>query len=156
MTVRDDPAGLARDSGATLIELAAGLAIVLMLLGGALGGVASHQAQRRMHGERILAMAACRNTLETLRSVNILDLPTYDGRGFDVPGQNGQSLGLPPLEGDPDGLPGEIAVAQFLPAPPTAVLPGDAVVYRVTATVRWRGATRGGVFRMETLMGERR
>lgn len=145
--LRSDPG--AAESGVTLVEVIAGISLMILLLSGALTGVASHQAQRRMHGELILAMSACRNTLETLRSVSILDLPGYDGRGFDVPGQNGQPRGLPPLAGDADGLPGEISVTVDRTS-------GAAVLYRVQARVRWQGATRGGSFMMESLMGERR
>jgi len=137
-------------AGTTLVELIIGLSIAVLLLSAAMTSVASHQAQRRMHGERILAMSACRSTLELLRSVPISQLPTFDGRGFDVPGQNGQPLGLPPLAGAPDGLPGVISVVTH---PDSAV---NNELYIVETRVRWTGATRGGDFRMETLMGERR
>jgi hypothetical protein len=32
-----------------------------------------------MHGELILAMSACRNTLETLRDADMATLPTLNG-----------------------------------------------------------------------------
>jgi len=85
-----------------------------------------------------------------LRSVPIGELDTYDGRGFDVPGQDGQALGLPPLPGAPNGLPGILSVSRH----PNWLI--DNPLYIVEARVRWRGATRNGDFRMETLMGERR
>lgn len=139
------------EGGSTLIELVSALAFALFLLGAAISGVASHQAQRRAHGERILAMSACRNTLERLRSVAIDDLESYDGQGFDVPGRNGEAGGLPPLPGDADGLAGDIDVTRH----PT-LWTATNKLYVVTTTVRWLGATRGGNFAMETLMGERR
>ncbi|MGE3351014.1 MAG: hypothetical protein AB7O84_04720 [Planctomycetota bacterium] len=127
------------------------LAFALFLLGAAMSGVASHQAQRRAHGERILAMSACRNALERLRSVAIDDLESYHGQGFDVPGRNGEAGGLPPLPGDADGLAGQIDVSRH----PT-LWTATNKLYVVTTSVRWLGATRGGTFAMETLMGERR
>lgn len=136
--------------GVSLVELLTGVAVTILLVAGALTGVAAHQAQRRMHGEQILAMSACRNTLEMLRSVDIATLPSFHGQGFDVPGQNGQANGLNVLDGDPDGLTGEISVT----AHPRS-LPNNEL-YIVQTRVRWQGATRGGDFRMETLMGERR
>ena len=135
--------------GFSLVELICGVAITVMLVVGALTGVASHQTQRRMHGELILAMTACRNTLETLRAVDIEQLPSYNGRDFDVRGQNGQPHGLEPLPGDPDGMPGEISVIVDRTGAGTTV-------YHVTARVRWLGATRGGNFAMSALMGDRR
>lgn len=137
-------------SGFSLIDMLSGLVIAVLLVSSALTGVAQHQAQRRNHGERILAMSACRNTIETLRSLDIATLATYDGRGFDVPGQNGQAGGLNPIDGDADGLAGEISVVEHARSTPTNLL------YIVTARIRWQGATRGGDFAMQTLMGERR
>lgn len=140
----------ARESGVSMVELLTGMTIAVLLIGGAMMGVVQHQAQRRTHGERILAMSACRNALETLRAVEIADLPAYDGTGFDVPGQNGQAVGLTPVAGDADGLPGEITVTAHARSQTSNPL------YVVTTRIRWRGATRGGEFSMCTLMGERR
>jgi type II secretory pathway pseudopilin PulG len=137
------------EAGITMIELVVGLSVLVLLVAAALTGVATHQAQRRVHGELILAMSACRNTMEQLRSVPIDNLPSYDGRGFDVPGLNSQPLGLAPVQGDPDGLPGEISVT-------VDRTNGIHVLYRVQTRVRWQGATRNGSFLMESLMGERR
>ena len=136
-------------SGITLIELLAGIAVAVTLVIGTMTGVASHQAQRRMHGELILAMCACRNTMETLRSVDISQLPGYNGRGFDVPGQNGQAHGLLPVPGDADGLAGEITVVADRSN-------AFATLYRVKTRVRWQGVTRRGDFAMECLMGDRK
>jgi type II secretory pathway pseudopilin PulG len=144
---RPDPRTSER--GASLVELTVMLVSVVVLLAGALSGAVSHSAQRRVHGEQILAMAACRNTLEQLRGVDFETLPSLHNTGFDVPGTNGQPKGLPPLEGDSDGLPGRIAVQLNRSV-------SGAVLYTVRTTVTWRGATRGGEFSMECLMGERR
>lgn len=146
------PAPIARpaESGMSMVDLLTGMVIAVLLIGAALIGVTQHQAQRRVHGEQILAMSACRNMLETLRSIDIESLPGLDGRDFEVLGQNGQTRGLTPVEGDPDGMAGEITVAAHPRSQATNPL------YVVTTRVRWRGATRGGNFAMQTLMGERR
>ena len=125
-----DPTARPGEQGLSLVELLCGIAVTVMLVAGAMTGVAQHQAQRRVHGEMILAMSACRNTMETLRSVDITALPGFNNTGFDVPGQNGQALGLNPLPGDADGLAGEITVR----IDRTAL---TAVLYRVTTRVRW-------------------
>lgn len=137
------------ERGTSLVELIVLLVAAALLVGSTLTGVVSHGVQRRIHGEQILAMSACRNTLEMLRSQPFAALPGFHGTGFDVPGQDGQARGLSPLPGDPDGLPGEISVALNRQN-------GLAIIYTVTARVRWLGATRGGDFRMIALMGERR
>ena len=139
-----------QQGGVSLVELLVGIGVAVLLVAGALTGVAQHQAQRRMHGEMILAMSACRNTLEELRAVDIGDLPTYDGRGFDILGQNGEANGLPVIEGDADGLAGQISVTAH-----SSSATGNEL-YVVQARVHWQGATRQGNFVMETLMGERR
>lgn len=133
-----------------MVELMTGMAIAVLLIGAAMIGVTQHQSQRRVHGEQILAMSACRNMLETLRSVDIATLPSLDGQDFEVLGQNGQTRGLTPAEGDPDGMAGEITVTAHARSQASNPL------YIVTARVRWQGATRGGNFSMQTLMGERR
>ncbi len=149
LTVAPDPDPRATEHGASLVELTVMLVSVVILLAGALSGAVTHSAQRRVHGEQILAMAACRNTLENLRGVDFDTLPSLHNTGFDVPGTDGQPKGLPPREGDSDGLPGRITVTLNRSV-------SGAVLYTVRTTVTWRGATRGGEFSMETLMGERR
>ena len=140
----------APDAGFSLVELMIGMVICVMLVVGIMTGVVAHQAQRRVHGEQILAMSACRNVMETLRSVDIDALPTWDGHGFDIPGQNGQAQGLVPQAGDADGLAGRISITKH------ADWAVDNELYVVTTTVDWRGATRGATFSMTTLMGQRR
>jgi hypothetical protein len=135
--------------GTSLVELTVLLVAAALLVGSTLSGVVSHGIQRRIHGEQILAMSACRNTLETLRSVPFTTLPSFHGTGFDVPGQDGQPRGLSPVPGDLDGLPGEISVQLNRQS-------GGAILYTVTARARWLGATRGGDFKMTAVMGERR
>jgi type II secretory pathway pseudopilin PulG len=152
---RMPPASRPAEAGLSLVDAVAGIALMVVLITGAMTGLASHQSQRGVHSERILAMSACRNTIETLRSVAIGDLPSYDGQGFDVPGQGRQPRGPIPVDGDADGLPGEVLVQQFLPVPP-AVPVGGAVLYLVTARVRWQGSSRNALLAMSALVGERR
>ena len=125
------------------------ISTLLLLLGGAMLAVVSHSQQRRVHSERTLAMTACRNTLERLRSVDAPTLETLNGTGFDVPGINGQARGLTVLPRDADGLPGSIEVVRHRTS-----ATGD--LYLVRTSVRWSGATRGGRFVLECLMGPRR
>jgi hypothetical protein len=94
----------------------------------------------------MLAMEACRSTMEMLRSVDITQLPTYNGHGFDVLGQGGQPHGLHPAVGD---LPGEITVTLDRSS-------AGINLYLVTTRVRWTGVTRGGDLSIQCLMGERR
>ena len=53
------------------------------------------------------------------------------------------------MPGDPDGLPGEFSVVED-PASTGVKL------YRVSATVVWRGVTGDRQIRLETLVGERK
>lgn len=137
------------ETGTSLVELTVMVTAAVMLLACIFSGVVSHNSQRRMHSEKLLAMAACRSTLEQLRAVPFTTLATYNGTGFDVPGIDGQPRGLTPLAGDADNLPGEIYVTVNRSS-------GGTILYTVRARVRWRGATRNGDFSIETLMGERR
>lgn len=150
VTAPSAPQRTAPEAGFTLVELMIGMVICVMLVVGIMTGVVAHQAQRRVHGEQILAMSACRNIMESLRAVDIDALPAQNGVGFDVPGQNGQLQGLTAQAGDADGKPGRITVQRHTEW--TALNP----LYIVTTTVDWRGATRGATFSMTTLMGERR
>lgn len=143
-TIRPDP-----QSGVSLVELLTGMTVAVLLVGSTLTGVVSHQSQRRVHSERILAMAACRNTMETLRSVDFATLPSFHGRGFDIPGTNRQTAGLVPVDGDADGMAGQIAVVEHSRN-------GSDVLYQVTTSVTWSGVTRGGRFEMQCLIGDRR
>lgn len=138
-----------RQAGASLVELVAAITFVVVLVMGALTGAVSHSAQRRVHSELILAMSACRDTIEQLRSLDISVLPTMNNTGFDVAGIDGQPAGLTPRPGDLDGLPGELTVVVNRNT-------SGAALYTVRARVRWRGATRQGDFSMTCLMGERR
>lgn len=138
-----------RQRGTTLVELAVLMTAAALLLAGVLTGVISHAGQRRVHNERTLAMAACRNTLESLRSLNAASLAALHGTGFDVPGTAGQPHGLQVVAGDADGLPGEISVTVDRNV-------GGQIVHLVRTRVRWRGATRNQEYAIETRMVERR
>ncbi len=137
------------EAGSSLVELLLVSAVVLVMLAGILTGVVFHQRQRQANLERQLATAACRNTLEELRAIDIALLPGMHGRGFDVPGQNGAPGGLTPIAGDPDGLPGSISVV-------SAIAFGGATLFQVTTRVDWQGAGPGSAVQFDALVGQRR
>ena len=137
-----------RESGASLTELMIGLLVCVFVVGSALA-MTVHQARlRKADGELNLAMLACRNSLEELRSLDFLTLPSMDGVGFDVPGPNGEPLGLTPVAGDTDGLAGEFAIT-------VDKTTGTAILYRVKAMVVWTGSLDRQTFELSTIMGPR-
>ncbi len=136
-------------AGFMIVELMVFLGAAVLLLSGALLSAHAHSQQRRVHSERTLALTACRNTFERLRSLDVATIAALAGTGFDVPGMDGQPNGLTPTEGDADGLPGTIRVETYRTA-------ASGTVYLVTTAVRWVGATRGGRFDMQCLIGSRR
>ncbi|MFQ5503624.1 MAG: hypothetical protein ACE5F1_02375, partial [Planctomycetota bacterium] len=86
-----------QEAGISLVELMIGTVIVITMLGGILSLCLQHARQRRIDAELHLAFVACRNNLEELRSVPFSDLPSLDGRGFDVPASDGSPGGLRPV-----------------------------------------------------------
>lgn len=146
----EQPTGpAAAERGSTLIELLIMMATAVVVLAATLSGVVQHSRQRRSNAEMSLAMTACRNTLEQLRSVEFATLPTLDGHGFDVPALDGSPGGLTPVEGDPDGLPGLITIT-------VEETDGTSCLYRVEASVRWQGINPSGRFALTTLFSERK
>jgi hypothetical protein len=123
--------------------------IVVVLLVALLSATMNHTRQRRVNGERNLALVAALNTLERARTIPYSQLPSLDGTGFDVPGPNGQAGGLQPVPGDPDGLPGRLSVVLDLSY-------GGAQVYRVTARVDWRGVQNRNQVELSSLIVERK
>ena len=124
------------------------ISVAVTILAGVLTGVAHHSQQRRLNIERSLALTACRNTVEAVRSVPIADLPALDGRGFDVPGLNGQPHGLRARAGDADGLVGLITVRR------DQLVAGN-VLYQVDISAAWDGGANREL-RFTFLVGERR
>lgn len=137
-----------RESGASLTELMIGLLICVFVVGAALAMTVHQSKLRKTDQELHLAMLACRNSLEELRSVDFASLPSMDGVGFDVPGVDGQAGGLTPVAGDPDGLVGVFSVVVDKTV-------GSATLYRVTARAEWTGSLDREVFELYTLMGPR-
>lgn len=135
--------------GSSLIELMVVTVACVLVVGAALS-MTTHQARQRKADQEVrLAMLACRNSLEELRSLPVPDLPTINGVGFDVPGKNGNPGGLTPVPGDKDGLPGEFRVV-------VDKTTGGKTLYRVTASVTWTGTSRTQTFQLQTMMGGRR
>ena len=138
-----------RERGSSLVEMLVTSVIVVTLLVALLSATMNHSRQRRLNGERNLALVAAMNTLEQARTIPYADLPALNGTGFDVPGPNGQPGGLHPLPGDADGLPGSIRVVLDLSY-------GGAQVYRVTARVDWKGVQNKNQIELSSLIVERK
>ncbi len=138
-----------REEGMSLLELLISILAAVVILGAVLSATLYHASERKTNAELNLALVACTNNLEELRSIPFSLVPTMDGVGFDVPGINGTPGGLQPLPGDPDGLPGLFSVT-------TDQTSGGVVLYLVSATVNWMGTRGRQRVELETLVGERK
>ena len=138
-----------REQGTSLLEVMIATLVALVLLGAVLSVVIQQGRQRQTHTESSLALSAALNNLEQLRSVPATTLLALNDTGFDVPGSNGAPGGLQPVPGDVDGLPG-----QFLVSVDQSAAGVD--LYRVVATVTWRGVTGRRRVTLQALMGERK
>jgi type II secretory pathway pseudopilin PulG len=125
---------------ATVVLVVAALAVISMC-------VRSNRLRTANH-ETLLALTACRSVLEGVRSQSFADVPGLDGRGFDVPGNNGGPGGLRPPSGDADGLPGQLRVAEV------ATQAGE-TLYQVTALVQWLGCEGARTFQLQTMVADR-
>jgi len=125
--------------------------VLVVLFVGALLVISIRQgAHRRSNLETSLAMSAAFHNLEKLRSVPFATLLSLNGVGFDVPGIDGSPTGgLLALPGDPDGLPGMLTVVDDKPST-------GAKLYRIAATVVWKGVSTSRTLRFESLIAERR
>ncbi len=135
--------------GFTLVEIMGSVVIASIALPGILYATVNMSALRRVDGERNLAFAACREQIERLRQLPIVDLPLQDGTGFvvDADGNGREELHAAPDDGD--GLPGEISVG-------VEETDGVRTLYRVRVIVRWAGAAGTKAFSLNTLMTSRR
>ena len=141
--------GRSGQRGFSLVELMVGMVASVVAIEAALSMTVYHSKLRRVDEEVQLALVACRNNLEELRSLPFASLLAKNGVGFDVAGKNGAaSGGLRAVPGDPDGLPGQFTVTVDQTS-------GTETVYRVQATVTWTGVTRRQTFSLETLVGPR-
>lgn len=139
------------EAGSSLVEVMFATVLVVMFVGSLLLVSIQQGTHRRVNLETSLAMSAILDNLERIRAVPFSSLLGLDGSGFDIPAVNGSSSGgLEPLAGDLDGLPGEFTVSVAPQSVPGVTL------YRVVATVEWRGASRARSLSMETLVGERK
>ena len=138
-----------REEGISLIELMISILAAVVILGAVLSASLQHASERKSNAELNLALLACTNNLEELRSIPFDQLPARDGDDFDVLDINGNLGGLRPVPGDPDGVPGELSVT-------TDQSSGASVLYLVRATVIWSGTLGRQRVELETLMGERK
>ena len=138
-----------QERGLSLLELMIAIVAAVIILGAVLSATLHHASERRTNAELNLALVACTNNLEEVRSIPFADVPALNGVDFDVPGINGQPGGLQPVSGDADGLTGEFFVT-------TDKSSGGAVLYLVKATVTWSGALGRRRVELETLVGARK
>jgi hypothetical protein len=138
-----------REEGISLLELMISILAAVVILGAVLSASLHHASERKSNAELNLALVACTNNLEEMRSIPFEDLPGLDGEGFDIPGINGEPAGLQPLPGDLDGMPGQLTVV-------TDQSSGAVVLYLVRATVTWAGTLGRQRVELETLMGDRK
>ncbi len=131
----------------SLLELLVSILAAVVILGAVLSAALHHASERKTNGELNLALVACTNSLEELRSIPFSLVPTMHGVGFDVPGVNGAPGGLQPVPGD--SLPGLFSVT-------TDQTSGGSVLYLVTVTVNWTGTRGRQRVELETLVGERK
>lgn len=133
----------ARRAGFTFVELAMAMTVLLaalLIFSNAVGNLARQRATNR---ETTLAVAAARNTLETLRSEDFAHLfALYNAEPSDDPGGPGSApgnrfpvAGLDPTEDAPDGLQGEIVF-------PTRVGAGGTLELREDLELRELGLPR--------------
>ena len=136
------------EEGFYLVEIIIGMVVAVIVIGAALSMTIQLAKQRKIDQETHLALVACRNNIEEIRSIPFADLPALNGAGFDVQSKDGAPGGLNALPGDPDGLPGQLTVTVDQTI-------GSENIYLVRATVTWTGTLRRQSFNMETLIGPR-
>jgi type II secretory pathway pseudopilin PulG len=137
------------ERGLTLVDLLAGLAIAMVVLGGVLTTISSTTKLRRVDDELALAFVACRTQLEELRNAPFNTLAGMHGTRFSVR-VAGSAVGeLRAAPGVPPDQPGLISVTVYATS-------GSEVVYRVRASVTWSGVSGVRTFSMETLITNRR
>lgn len=142
------PASVASQRGISLVELSIAVVILVATLIPVVSICHQGARLRQLDAELSLAFQACSNNLEEVRSLPFAQVAAAHGRGFDVPGSNGAPGGLRARGGDADGLPGEIAVA-------VEETSGGQTLYRVTATVLWRGGSGEQELRLDTLIANK-
>jgi len=138
-----------REGGFSLVELLVGTLTVIVCLGAVINVCLQTGRVRQVDEEINLAYMACMNNLEDLRTIPFPDLPTLNGKGFNVPALNGAPNGLAPEPGDADDLAGQLIIT-------VEDTGGDTTLYHVVAEVRWIGASGRSEFKLETFIGERK
>lgn len=138
------------EDGLSLVEVMVAAVLVIVFVGSVLTLAVRQGAHRQVNLETMLATTAAIDAVERVRNEGFATLPSLDGSGFDVPSVNGSPAGLRALPGDPDGLPGRIAVTV------EEQQGGTYFLYRVTATVDWRGVSGPRRVQVTTLVSERK
>ena len=137
------------ERGSSLVEVIMASAVALIIIGAVLSIITRESHQRRATSESGMALNAAVNNLEQIRSLDEATVLGLDGTGFDVPGATGAPGGLRPVPGDVDNLPGLLSVIEEESS-------GGVKIYRVLATVAWKGGGGTQRIRLQTLYGERK
>ena len=140
--------GQPRQRGTLLVELTIASLLVVTALGAIITIFLGTADLRQLDREIYLAFEAARKALEEVRTVDIANIMTLDGTGFEVKSDNGSNDALAPVPGDADGLPGSISVA-------VENTSGSTTLYRVTTTVDWRGSSGDQNFSLQCFVGDR-
>ena len=134
--------------GISLIEVMLAAVFGLAVLGGVLSLIVSNARLQRADEELVLAMQACRDKLEQLRSIDFKDLAAENNTGFAV-GSDSLTRTLKARPDDMDGLPGhvDITVEDSL---------GSEILYKAVVRVDWDGVSTPGSFSMTGFLADRR
>ncbi|HEX6811575.1 MAG TPA: hypothetical protein VF384_08135 [Planctomycetota bacterium] len=124
------------------------IATVLMVVGlvGIMNSSVQLHALQRLDAEVAMAYRACLKSLEDLRTLPMASLMAMNGSGFVIPGPDPTKPALAAQAGDTDGLPGAITVRLEASNP-------RRVIYRITATAKWHGASGNSSVELMTLWG---
>ena len=147
---REGDAPVRLDDGLSLVEVMVAAVLVIVFVGSVLTLAVRQGAHRQVNVETMLATTAAIDAVERIRNESFATLLSLNGSDFDVLSVNGKPGGLRALPDDPDGLPGQIAVAI------EEQKSGTYFLYRVTATVDWRGVSGARRIQVSTLVSERK
>ena len=134
------------EAGLSLVELMIATVVMVVGLVGIMNSCVRLHAMQRMDAEVGLAYRACLQNLEELRALPLASLPAMNATGFDIPGPDATTPALAAQPGDADRLPGLINVQQV-------AINGGRLLYRITATAAWRGASGDSKVQLSTYWG---
>jgi prepilin-type N-terminal cleavage/methylation domain-containing protein len=145
-TALAQPATRRGEAGFSLVELMIATVVMVIGLVGIMNSCVQLNALQRLDGEVALSYRACLRNLEAVRAMPMATILTMNNTGFDIPGANGAARALQAQKGDPDGLPGSITVVRL-------ATDAGRVLYRITATANWQGASGNSSVELMTMVG---